>query len=261
MQNRYVGDVGDFGKYGLLDFIVSETELKLGMNWYLTSPVAKEGQSSDGKFYDYLLPGTKYEAKSKVSKKYAQRMKDCDEKLYKKLQKIIIDWLDSDGNPDSRCVRQIEEGKILPDGTVFYSELLNKTDRKDWLNNSIKRLSECNLIFFDPDNGIDLNKDKSIKHVYFGEIDAYFNNGYGQSLVIYQHANRGKKFNDAIDEKSGELIKKLKVNYRRLKAGGIPLHRIPIEKTHKESSVHVFVPLVSICFVRILCRDPLLLLY
>ena len=51
------------------------------------------------------------------------------------------------------------------------------------------------------------------------------------------------------------------VNYRRLKAGGIPLHRIPIEKTHKESSVHVFVPLVSICFVRILCRDPLLLLY
>ncbi|MDD1744914.1 MAG: hypothetical protein LUQ20_03775 [Candidatus Methanoperedens sp.] len=111
-------------------------------------------------------------------------------------QKIIIDWLDSDGNPDSRCVRQIEEGKILPDGTVFYSELLNKTDRKDWLNNSIKRLSECKLIFFDPDNGI--------------------------------------------DEKSGELIKKLKINDNqiiclRYKRGPARAFFIIMQKEHSDS--------------------------
>jgi hypothetical protein len=41
MQDRYVGDVGDFGKYGLLDFISSETKLKLGVNWCLTSPTQK----------------------------------------------------------------------------------------------------------------------------------------------------------------------------------------------------------------------------
>src|SRR5450759_758146 len=39
-----------------------------------------------------------------------------------------------------------------------------------------------------------------------------------------------------------------KVNYRRLKAGGIPLHRCPIEQTYKGSSAHVFVLIASIYF-------------
>src|SRR5450759_1628206 len=38
------------------------------------------------------------------------------------------------------------------------------------------------------------------------------------------------------------------VNYRRLKAGGIPLHRCPIEQTYKGSSAHVFVLIASIYF-------------
>lgn len=127
MQNRYVGDVGDFGKYALIDFIASETKLKLGVNWCLTSPTKKEKRSSDGKFYGYLLPGTKYKAESKVSKNYTQKRKECNEELHKKLQKIIIDWLDRGKNPDYRCVEKIEEGKILPDQTVFY-RCLKKTN-------------------------------------------------------------------------------------------------------------------------------------
>ena len=39
-----------------------------------------------------------------------------------------------------------------------------------------------------------------------------------------------------------------RVNYRRLKAGGIPLHRCPIEQTYKGSSAHVFVLIASIYF-------------
>ena len=38
------------------------------------------------------------------------------------------------------------------------------------------------------------------------------------------------------------------MNYRRLKAGGIPLHRCPIEQTYKGSSAHVFVLIASIYF-------------
>ena len=38
MQNRYAGDVGDFGKYGLLRTLCREPPLlSLGVVWYLVS--------------------------------------------------------------------------------------------------------------------------------------------------------------------------------------------------------------------------------
>ena len=245
MQDRYVGDVGDFGKYGLLDFISSETKLKLGVNWCLTSPTQKEIKSDDGKFYDYLLSGTKYETEGKVSKKYAQRIKECDEQLYNKLQKIIIDWLDQGKNPEYRCMMRIEDGKILPTRTIFYSRSLNKTNRKEWLNNGIHSLSENELIFFDPDNGIAddgiyvKDEGKSPKHIYCKEIRDYFENG--QSLVIYQHANRTRKFNEVLKDKKDNLIKNLgKINYNqiiclRYKRGSARAFFIIMQQKHSDS--------------------------
>jgi hypothetical protein len=35
MQNRYAGDISDFGKLGLLRQL-SKTGLSVGVNWYLT---------------------------------------------------------------------------------------------------------------------------------------------------------------------------------------------------------------------------------
>ena len=35
MQNRYTGDIGDFGKLGLLRQL-SRTGLSIGVNWYRT---------------------------------------------------------------------------------------------------------------------------------------------------------------------------------------------------------------------------------
>jgi len=245
MQDRYVGDVGDFGKYGLLDFIASETKLKLGVNWCLTLPTEKETKSGDGKFYDYLLTDPKYEAESKVSKKYAQKRKECDEKLYTKLQKIIIDWLDTDKNPDYRCVKQIEVDKILPDQTIFYSKCLNKTNRKEWHNNGIQSLSESEIIFFDPDNGIAKNdidsKDavKSPKHINFDEIKDYFENG--QTLIIYQHANRSDKFNNVLNYKKNKLIEKLypinnnQIICLRYKGGQARAFFIIMQQKHSDS--------------------------
>ena len=34
MQNRYTGDIGDFGKLGLLR-VLQESGLTIGVNWYL----------------------------------------------------------------------------------------------------------------------------------------------------------------------------------------------------------------------------------
>ena len=57
MQNQYVGDIGDFGKYGLLRHLTgmrsdaaSGDALSLGVVWYLFP----DGGNNDGKFTDYL---------------------------------------------------------------------------------------------------------------------------------------------------------------------------------------------------------------
>ena len=49
MKNQYVGDVGDYGKYGLLRFLAGRG-IRIGVNWYLT----KNDGSSDGRFTAYL---------------------------------------------------------------------------------------------------------------------------------------------------------------------------------------------------------------
>ena len=49
MKNQYVGDIGDYGKYGLLRFL-AERGIQIGVNWYLT----KDDGSTDGKFTKYL---------------------------------------------------------------------------------------------------------------------------------------------------------------------------------------------------------------
>ena len=35
MKNQYLGDIGDYGKYGLLRFLAIRG-IKIGINWYLT---------------------------------------------------------------------------------------------------------------------------------------------------------------------------------------------------------------------------------
>ncbi|MDD5615514.1 MAG: hypothetical protein PHH85_04865 [Candidatus Methanoperedens sp.] len=204
MQDRYVADIGDFGKYGLLNFIASETKLRLGVNWYLTSPTPNENKSEDGKFYKYLLKDTKY----------AQKLGDCNKELYEKLQKIIREW-DEGKNPEIRCLKQIEYHNILPKGTIFHKNELKENNRKNWLSRSISNLSGSELVFFDPDNGICIkDEDKSPKHVYCNEIRDYFENG--QSLVVYQHADRTDKFNNVLLDKKDKLIKELEINNNQI---------------------------------------------
>ena len=50
MQDRYTGDIGDFGKLGLLRQLAS-TGLSIGVNWYRTPD---ETHNSDGLHVGYL---------------------------------------------------------------------------------------------------------------------------------------------------------------------------------------------------------------
>ncbi|MGC9975151.1 MAG: hypothetical protein ABSC57_00320 [Syntrophales bacterium] len=82
MQDKYVGDVGDFGKYLLLKKIIEsarslDENIRLGINWYYVK--YEKGKGSDGRHIDYLRSTNK---KSLV-------YKDCDLDLYRELGRIV----------------------------------------------------------------------------------------------------------------------------------------------------------------------------
>ena len=172
MKNQYVGDIGDYGKYGLLRFIASRG-IKIGVNWYLT----ENDGSSDGKFTDYL-------------KRPAERI--YDEKLFDALPDIA--------SRTDKTVNMIEQAGLIP-GAVFYSEILKSSslkvnereeNRKTWLDNTLKLFGAVDLLFADPDNGVSFRKSArtkdSEKFIFPEEIAKYYNTG--RNVVFYCHKGR-----------------------------------------------------------------------
>lgn len=176
MQNRYVADVGDFGKYGLLRSIV-KTNLTLGINWYLTPD---ENNNGDGKHTSYL-------------QKDAYRQ--CDEQLYYILKKIVA------GN--QRNVDSIQKFDVFPKDTKFYNEILDFHKEANWINRSelrnswheraLEKLCSRDIVFLDPDNGLQvsstsLTSEKGNKYIGYKELEDYFN--LGISIIFYNHRER-----------------------------------------------------------------------
>ena len=175
MKNQYVGDIGDYGKYGLLRFLANNG-IKIGINWYLT----EDDKSSDGRFTDYLKKPTDIV---------------CDSELYDVLKEIAF--------RSNKAVKMIEDSGIIP-GAEFFDEILKtstlivearKWTRRQWLNNSIFTLQDSELIFADPDNGISFTKaartKDSEKYILPEEVCEYYHNG--KNVVFYCHKGRRKQ--------------------------------------------------------------------
>jgi hypothetical protein len=65
--------------------------------------------------------------------------------------------------------------------------------RQAWLEKSLTKLNQTDIIFLDPDNGVNLDISKkgkinSIKYVFPDEIEAYYM--LGKSIIIYNHRDR-----------------------------------------------------------------------
>ena len=189
MQDKYVGDVGDFGKYGLLNEICKKSKggLRLGINWFYVDVEGGGEQRGDGRYISYLSDG------NKDSKRYAA----CFPELYEKLKDIV------DGR--RRHIKEIEKGLILPKETIFYSTPLpcpsvnrskKEEERKNWFKESLSQLESADIIFLDPDNGIQTDTVRkthknAFKYVFKDEIKDYY--GLGKSLIIYNHRDRKPK--------------------------------------------------------------------
>ncbi len=193
MQCRYVGDIGDFGKYGLLRSIhkfmserLGKPDFKLGVVWYLTE---NETHNNDGGLTYYLHPNQEEPTTENIA-----RFAKCDKELYFKLRDIVRN--------NTRCVRSIRRNNVLPVNTFFYEATLsfngipNKlrlNERESWLNSALEKTNGCDIIFVDPDNGLEVKSRKphhkyGPKYVFFNELAPYLERG--QSLIIYQHMNR-----------------------------------------------------------------------
>lgn len=182
MKNQYVCDIGDFGKYLLLNYIAKSSPkdeiLSLGINWYLTP----DDNKNDGKYTDYL-------------KNDKNNMRDslcplsCA--VYDKLKRIY----DIEGK--RRTVESIKKREVLPLKTIFFDNKkempTDNKERNGWIKNSIDKLSKNEIIFLDPDNGIAFNeKNKDLtKYVLLSDIKEYIENT-NSNIVIYHHGSRRK---------------------------------------------------------------------
>ena len=70
MKNQYIGDVGDYGKYGMLRFL-SDCGIKIGINWYL----CPDDGRSDGNHTEYLSD---------------ERMRVYDELVYDTMKRLAF---------------------------------------------------------------------------------------------------------------------------------------------------------------------------
>ena len=206
MQNRYVGDIGDFGKYGLLRYLSGLNHapepgkfLRLGVVWYL---VKNERHNNDGGHTGYLND-------SPDRKEY----RECDECLYDTLKRLV--------SSNNRNVLAVKQGGILHPETVFYEEFLFNHNRQEWFKEALKVTSGAELIFVDPDNGINNNaKRKKYKHTTTAELRRFIDRG--QSLVIYHHSIRATNW---IADKAEELKRELLIAERQPQVWALRWHR------------------------------------
>jgi hypothetical protein len=199
MQNRYIGDVGDFGKFGLLRLLSGgdgEKMLRLGIVWYL---YPDETHNEDGKHVSCLQTN-------------ARDFRHCDEKLYDGLRMLLLD----DAGliiTDNRHISAVETSDLLPESTLFYSTPLSYAGelsvskrpslRKAWFAGALEATISADMVFLDPDNGIECasvkrTAKKGPKYVFWDDVAAFVERG--QSVVIYHHLNRSSKHPKQVED-------------------------------------------------------------
>lgn len=180
MQNRYVGDLGDFGKFGLLKALRGEpADLRLGVVWYLTN--LQEG-NADGKHIRYLSNGND-----------SAQFTDCDPVLYSVLGEVVA---------KRRSVQVLRERCVLGEGVTFFEKpVADKSLRAAWVAEALRSTETSDMVFLDPDNGlapksVPMTSQDAVKYVYLPEISEFL--GREQSVVVYHHLGRHKKADEQI---------------------------------------------------------------
>ncbi len=214
MQNRYVGDVGDFGKYGLLRYLTGQREtpppapaIRLGVVWYL---YPDESHNADGKYTGYLAGTSRNHAAFRV----------CDPDLYDSLRSLV--------EANQRNIVAVQQCGILPADTMYYEPSLSyplgtprslrQAARTNWFEGALEATFGADVVFVDPDNsvsdpdsGISASVDRlrktGPKYVFMDDLRRFA--ARGQSMVIYHHLGRRGKAAEQI----GRVAESLKSSF------------------------------------------------
>lgn len=170
VKEQYVGDVNDYRKYALLR-LLGRSGLKLGVCWMLTP----NDERSDGNKLGYLDQA---------------KQERHDPQLFALLRRVRDE-------PDARRLGLIEGCEILPQA-VFVNTTVPEPqfERQLWFKQASAALTDTDLIFFDPDNGMEVGsvakgRRNSSKYVYRDELAATYRAGH--SLLVYQHFQRKER--------------------------------------------------------------------
>ena len=93
MNDAFVGDIGDYGKYGLLRVLTRRTHFQLGVVWMRTATI---------KVFEYLERG---------------ELVNCDRKLYQALQPLVYSG--------AQTIAGLEASGALPTDTIYFDKLLD----------------------------------------------------------------------------------------------------------------------------------------
>jgi hypothetical protein len=122
--------------------------------------------------------------------RYLDQPSNCeqlDHELFHKLRHLVHTFRD-------RTIARIQQEGVLP-RTQFIEDLIpdQLSGRQDMFQSGMERLTSCQLVFFDPDNGLEVKtkpkgRKNSNKFLYLDEVKQAFDAGH--SLLVYQHFPR-----------------------------------------------------------------------
>lgn len=169
MKDQYFGDINDYRNYGLLRLLCGPGALSLGIVWMLTAPDGRR----DGQRIGYLNQPDRY--------------RHFDPPLFDALRDIVL-------HDRRRRILGAEEYGLFPGARFFNDEFTDDSrQRERLLPRLLDQLAGCDLIFFDPDNGLEVKsrpwgRKDSCKYLYWREVEAAFQRGH--SVLIFQHFPR-----------------------------------------------------------------------
>lgn len=185
MKHQYLGDINDYRKFCILRHLASQGRIRIGVCWMLTP----DDQGQDGRKTSYL--------------NRPEVWRDRDPDLFDILQRVV-------NESEGRLLSQIEGSDAIP-GAVYFDEIVpdETKARSGYMRRALDSLAGVDLIFFDPDNGIEINskpkgRKLSSKFLYWDEITNAFRPG--RSVLIYQHYVRQNR-----EKFTSRLVHELKV--------------------------------------------------
>lgn len=189
MRDLHVADAGDFGKFGLLRWLVGSSDpgrqLTLGVIWYYWKEQA----------FFYMDPPNP-----------GGELAGLDSQLYEALESLAV--------PRTTMVESLENMELLPPYTVYFRDVVPSGQaRAQWFQNALDAMRDCDVVFLDPDIG--LKEDGGRQHAKFSEAASLWGNGH--SLIIYQDVSHRNP-----EKRTQEICQEIRNNLRNVEP--IPLY-------------------------------------